>query len=40
MITLSKHLLFLGLITAKHLSKNKGIKKFFKFSSLDFFLII
>lgn len=36
MITLSKHILF-SFITAKHLSKNKGIKMFFKVFIIRFF---
>ena len=36
MITLSKHIL-LSLLTAKHLSKNKGIKKFFEIFIIRFF---
>ena len=36
MITLSKHLL-LSLLTAKNLSKNKGIKKFFEIFIIRFF---
>ena len=36
MITLSKHL-FLSLLTAKNLSKNKGIKKFFEIFVIRFF---